>query len=223
MSSKEKIFEDSESLSELNNDSPIFIPTESYIKGYLKSIKLEYSFTGTIFTSKKLVVEKSATMKGDAICENILLEGNMDGNIFCSGHVEFVEGSVFNGKIYTYTFKNLTQENSDFVVQIPNNKTLSAIKTIIGELSTEVGLTSDEILSKIRNLFYENVFSARKNPHEVIVNPFTEQLNKGGKKVTKKFTPPINSVLELDDKKTREPQNNNLYTKLSYKFKYLIL
>lgn len=56
---------------------------------------------------------------------------------------------------------------------------------------------------KIRNLFYKNVFSARKNPHEVIVNPFTEQLNKGGKKVTKKFTPPINSVLELDDKKKR--------------------
>ena len=204
MSSKEKFFEDSESLSELNNDSPIFIPSESYIEGYLKSsksIKLECSFTGTIFTSKKLVVEKSATMKGDAICENLLFEGNMDGNIFCSGHVEFGEGSVFNGKIYTSTFKNLTQENSDFVVQIPNHKTLSAIKTIIGELNTEVGLTSDEILSKIRNLFYENVFSARKNPHEVIVNPFTEQLNKGGKKVTKKFTPPINSVLELDYKK----------------------
>lgn len=61
MSSKEKFFEDSESLSELNNDSPIFIPSESYIEGYLKSsksIKLECSFTGTIFTSKKLVVEK---------------------------------------------------------------------------------------------------------------------------------------------------------------------
>ena len=37
MSSKEKFFEDSESLSELNNDSPIFIPSESYIEGYLKS------------------------------------------------------------------------------------------------------------------------------------------------------------------------------------------
>jgi cytoskeletal protein CcmA (bactofilin family) len=54
-------------------------------------------------------VEKSATMKGDAICENLLIEGNMDCNIFCSGHVEFGEGSVFNGKIYTSTFKNLTQ------------------------------------------------------------------------------------------------------------------
>ena len=61
-------------------------------------------------------------------------------------------------KIYTSTFKNLTQENSDFVVQIPNHKTLSAIKTIIGELNTEVGLTSDEILSKIRKLILRKCF-----------------------------------------------------------------
>ena len=114
------------------------------------------------------------------------LDGKMEGNIFCSGHVEFTEGSIFNGKIYTATFKNMTQENSDFVIQIPNHQTVNAVDKLIGELNTDIGLTSDEILNNVRNLFYENVFSARKNPHDIIVNPFTEQLSKRGKRIVKK-------------------------------------
>lgn len=188
MSKKEQFYENDGSIP-LIEDSPIFIPNESYIEGYLKSsksIKLECNFTGTIFTSKKLLIEKSATMNGGAICNDLVLEGKMGGNIFCSGHVEFSEGSIFNGKIYTSTFKNLTQENSDFVVQIPNQKILSEVKNNINQLNTEIGLTSDEILSEVRNLFYDNVFSARKNPHDEIINPFTEQLNKGGKHINTK-------------------------------------
>jgi hypothetical protein len=45
------------------------------------------------------------------------------------------------------------------------------MKNNINELNTNIGLTSDEILSKVRNLFYDNVFSARKNPHDEIINP----------------------------------------------------
>lgn len=204
---KEQFYENDELTSTIE-ETPIFIPSESYIEGYLKSsksIKLECSYTGTIFTSKKLVIEKSARMKGDAICDNLLLEGKMDGNVFCSGHVEFTEGSVFNGKIYTSTFKNLTQEDSDFVVQIPNHTTLSEVKSIIGELNTKIGLTSDEILSKVRGLFYENVFSSRKNPSDVITNPFTEQLSGTVKKIVKKITTPEknNMVDSIPKKKCR--------------------
>lgn len=125
---------------------------------------MEYSFTGTIFTSKKLMIEKSTTMKGDTICNDIVLRGRMDSNILCSGHFEFSEGSIFNGKIYTSTFKNLTQEDSDFVTQIPNNKVLSEVKTNINEMNTSIGFTTNEIFSKVRNLFYDNVFSAKKIP-----------------------------------------------------------
>lgn len=204
---KEQFYENDELTSTIE-ETPIFIPSESYIEGYLKSsksIKLECSYTGTIFTSKKLVIEKSARMKGDAICDNLLLEGKMDGNVFCSGHVEFTEGSVFNGKIYTSTFKNLTQEDSDFVVQIPSHTTLSEVKSIIGELNTKIGLTSDEILSKVRGLFYENVFSSRKNPSDVITNPFTEQLSGTVKKIVKKITTPEkNNMVDSIPKKNVE-------------------
>jgi hypothetical protein len=112
-------------------------------------------------------------------------------------------------KIYTSTFKNLTQENSDFVVQIHNQKILSEVKNNINELNTNIDLTSDEILSKVRNLFYDNVFSARKNPHEEIINPYTEQLNKGGKRATKKR--PLLPVGETDSppKKSEESSKSS--------------
>lgn len=162
-------------------EKPILIPTESFIEGYLKSSKslnLECSFTGTIFTSNKLTIEKSAIILGDVICQNLKLEGVMDGNIFCSGHVEFCEDSIFNGKIYTSTFMNFSQDDSDFVVQIPKNSILNEVVSIINNLDTKIGLTADSILDNVRNIFYKNVFSARKNPDEVIINQFTEQLKK---------------------------------------------
>jgi cytoskeletal protein CcmA (bactofilin family) len=62
---KEKFFESEEHSQTSTENNPIFIPSESYIEGYLKSIKsiiLERSFTGTIFTSKKLLIERSASM-----------------------------------------------------------------------------------------------------------------------------------------------------------------
>lgn len=165
-------------------EKPIMIPSESFIEGFLKSsksLRLECSFTGTIFTSKKLTIEKSAIILGDVICQNLRLEGIMDGNIFCSGHVEFCEESIFNGKIYTSTFKNFMQEDSDFVIQVPKTSILNEVRNMINNLDTKIGLTGDSILNDVRNIFYENVFSARKNPHEIISNPFTEQVKTKGK------------------------------------------
>tara|TARA_B100001059_G_scaffold231980_1_gene268884 strand:+ start:7919 stop:8164 length:246 start_codon:yes stop_codon:yes gene_type:complete len=79
------LFSENEKPTSTTEDNPIFIPKERYIEGYLKSsksIKLKWNFTGTIFTSKKLMIEKSAFMKGDAICNDLVLNGKMDGNIF---------------------------------------------------------------------------------------------------------------------------------------------
>lgn len=57
------------------------------------------------------------------------------------------------------------------------------------------------ILSKVIGLFYDNVFSARKNPHDEIINPYTEQLNKGGKK---KKRPVLTATQEAES-----PQNKS--------------
>lgn len=101
------------------------------------------------------------------------------------------------------------------MVQIPNHKVLSDVKKIINELNTSTGLTSDEILSKVRGLFYENIFSARKNTHAENINPFTEQLNKGGKKVSRKSPITVSSEFESPEKKSEETKTSDQANKLS--------
>ena len=109
-------------------------------------------------------------MKGDAIWNDLVLNEKWTVIFFAVDMLSFRRINL-QRKIYTSTFKNLTQENSDFVVQIHNQKILSEVKNNINELNTNIDLTSDEILSKVRNLFYDNVFSARKNPNDEIINP----------------------------------------------------
>ena len=55
-----------------NNEAPILIPKDSYVEGYIKSVKsirLECAFHGTILTKSKVIVDKASAVTGDIICE----------------------------------------------------------------------------------------------------------------------------------------------------------
>lgn len=158
--------------------SPILIPSNSYVEGYLKSLKsirIECNFNGTILSQKKVIIESKSVVTGDIICDHLILTGTIKGNVFCTGRVEMNPESKMIGKIYTSTFTNLSETDSDFVVQIPNVNSLSDIRSILFGMDTDQGLSKDEVLSKIRELFYENVYSNRYHPDSVIENEFTNQ------------------------------------------------
>lgn len=161
-----------------SSNSPILIPTDSYLEGYLKSLKsirIECNFKGTILSQQKVIIDVSSFVTGDIICEDLILSGTLKGNVFCTGRVEMNPDSKIEGKVYTSTFTNLSETDSDFVVQIPNRSILSEIREYLKSLNTEIGLSKDELLSTIRNTFYENVFSKRMNPDDLIQYEFTEQ------------------------------------------------
>ena len=42
-----------------NSEAPILIPKDSYDEGYIKSIRLECAFHGTILTKNKVIVDKA--------------------------------------------------------------------------------------------------------------------------------------------------------------------
>ena len=158
--------------------SPILIPSNSYVEGYLKSLKsirIECNFNGTILSQKKVIIESNSVITGDIICDHLILTGTIKGNVFCTGRVEMNPDSKMIGKVYTSTFTNLSETDSDFVVQIPNVNSLSDIRSILFGMDTDQGLSKDEVLSKIRELFYENVYSNRYHPDSVIENEFTNQ------------------------------------------------
>lgn len=162
------------------NESPILIPSDSYLEGYLKSLKsirIECNFNGTILTYKKVIIDKSSSVTGDVICEDLILSGKVKGNIFCTGRLEMLKDSIIQGKVYTSTFTNLSETDSDFIIQIPKKSVLIKIRDFLNALNTEIGLSKDEILTTVRETFYTNVFARKSNPDKLIKYEFTEQLN----------------------------------------------
>lgn len=184
--------------------SPILIPSESYLEGYLKSLKsirIECNFNGTILTKKKVIIEKTSYVIGDIICEDLILSGRIKGNVFCTGRIEMNKDSVIVGKVYTSTFTNLSETDSDFVIQIPRKSVLMKIREFLNNVNTELGLSKDDILTTIRESFYTNVFARKTNPDELIKYEFTEQL-----KVLKiKLSHPK----ESDEKSIQKNYNSN--------------
>ena len=161
-----------------NNDAPILVPVDSFVEGYLKSIKsirLECNFNGTILTKKKVIVDKASIVKGDVICEEMILFGQLNGNVFCTGRITMHEGSTLNGKVYASTFTSLSETNSDYIVQVPKKAVLEKVRNHLNEVTTEVGLSKDVLLTTLRECFYDNVYSRKKNPDELISYEFTQQ------------------------------------------------
>ena len=161
-----------------NNEAPILIPKDSYVEGYIKSVKsirLECAFHGTILTKSKVIVDKASAVTGDIICENLMLFGRVKGNVFCSGRVTLNEGSSVEGKIYASAFTSLTETDSNFIVQIPKKSVLDKVRGLLEDVTTEVGLSKDILLSTIRETFYEHVFARKTNPDDLISHEFTQQ------------------------------------------------
>jgi len=171
------------------SNSPILIPSDSYLEGYLKSLKsirIECNFNGTILTKQKVIIDKTSYVTGDIICEDLILSGRIKGNVFCTGRVEMNKESIIEGKVYTSTFSNMSETDSDFVIQIPKKSVLMKIRVFLNDVNTELGLSKDELLTTIRESFYTNVFARRTNPDELIKYEFTEQL----KVLKRKISPP---------------------------------
>ena len=153
------------------SEAPILIPKDSYVEGYIKSIKsirLECAFHGTILTKNKVIIDKASTVTSDIICENLMLFGQVKGNVFCTGRMTMNEGSSVEGKIYASAFTSLTETNSNFIVQIPKKVILGKGRGNLNGLTTEVGLSKDILLSTIRENFYENVFARKTDPGDLI-------------------------------------------------------
>lgn len=96
------------------------------------------------------------------------------------------EGSSVKGKIYASAFTSLTETDSNFIVQIPKKSILKKVRGILNDVTTDVGLSKDTLLSTIRETFYEHVFARKTNPNDLISYEFTQQ-----KKIVKPKVKPI--------------------------------
>ena len=86
----------------LNVNSVSRISAGTFIKGEIDSpydIRLDGTFEGRIRSKGRVVIGESAIIKGDVICENVDLWGNLDGNIFVKDTLALKEGCVVNGNL----------------------------------------------------------------------------------------------------------------------------
>jgi cytoskeletal protein CcmA (bactofilin family) len=174
---------------EIANHTPILIPSESIIEGYVKtkkSFRIECDYFGTVMSSQKVVVGSTSKITGDIICRDLDLSGEVIGNIFCSGKIKVNGGSKITGKVYTKLFENEADCVLDCVVQIPKDDHIVKIEELFENLDTSLALSKDKTLSEIRSIFYENVYAHRINPDQPLVQDFTSQRKDSENKVLKR-------------------------------------
>ena len=159
------------------SEALILIPKDSFVEGYIKSIRLECPFNGTILTKSKVIIDKASIVTGDIICDNLMIFGHVKGNVFYSGRVTMNEESSIEGKVYASAFTSLseTEDNSNYIVQIPKRGVLEKVRGLLNEISAELGLSRDILLTTIRETFYENAFARKTNPDDLISFEFTQQ------------------------------------------------
>ena len=159
------------------SEALILIPKDSFVEGYIKSIRLECPFNGTILTKSKVIIDKASIVTGDIICDNLMIFGHVKGNVFYSGRVTMNEESSIEGKVYASAFTSLseTEDNSNYIVQIPKRGVLEKVRGLLNEISAELGLSRDILLTTIRETFYENAFARKTNPDDLISYEFTQQ------------------------------------------------
>jgi len=158
--------------------TPILIPSESIIEGYVKtkkSFRIECDYYGTIMSSQKVVIGETSKITGDIICRDLDFSGELTGNIFCCGKIKVNSGSKITGKVYTRLFENESDSHLDCVVQIPKEEHISKVEELFENLDTHLALSQDKTLSEIRAIFYENVYAHRTNPDQPLVQDFTSQ------------------------------------------------
>lgn len=127
-----------EASSELNrldviNLAPIIIPENSFIDGTFsstRSIRIEGGFKGLLYSKEKIIIDDDAIIQGNIVASEVVISGNVLGNIYCFGKVHVKNGGRIEGNIFTNRFQN--EEGSDLSsnITILNNDTINNLELI---------------------------------------------------------------------------------------------
>ena len=86
----------------VNVNSVSRISAGTVIKGEIQSpydLRIDGTFEGKIQTKGRVVIGESAIIKGNIICENVDLWGNVEGDLFVKDTLALKDGCKVNGNI----------------------------------------------------------------------------------------------------------------------------
>ncbi len=164
-----------------NSSTPILIPDETIIEGFIKtrkSFRIESIFYGTLLSTEKVIIDSTAKVQGDIVCSELNISGTFEGNIYCTGKFSVSGDAKIKGKVFTKLFQN--EENCDLncFIQIPNNNVINAIMDVLVNINSSTKLTIDNNLNKITQLFKENVYTAEDESKKIKIEDITPESEK---------------------------------------------
>jgi cytoskeletal protein CcmA (bactofilin family) len=87
----------------VNVNSISRISAGTVIKGEILSpgdLRIDGTFEGKVQSKGRVVIGETAVIKGDIICDNVDLWGNVEGNIYVKDTLALKEGCVVNGNLH---------------------------------------------------------------------------------------------------------------------------
>ncbi len=154
------------------NESPILIPRDSILEGFIKtrkSFRIESNFYGTLLSTEKVIIDESSTVEGDIICSELLISGSFKGNIFCTGKLTTVGNAMVEGQVFTKLFQNESNCDLNCFIQIPTNAVVNVIQEILDSIDASTKLSTDKKLKDIIETFVNNAYTATDDTKKIII------------------------------------------------------
>ncbi len=134
---------------------PTIINQNTLIKGEIFSksdIKLDGFLKGKMISEKKIIIGKNGEFVGELKCEDLIIEGSVEGKALVSNITSLFTKSKFNGVLSTQKFK--VEEGASFdgdCQTITPNKSPESIK-IIPDLEGEGEILETKVETQTKDL-----------------------------------------------------------------------
>jgi cytoskeletal protein CcmA (bactofilin family) len=139
-----------------NESSPIILSAPSVIDGQFKTnrgLRIECQYFGAVVSSEKIYVSTEAKVVGDLVCNGLTVDGEIKGDVYCTGKVLLNEGAKVTGNIYAKLFENRSNENLSCTIRIPNPKAVHRALERLESIDLEVPMTGTNLLNEISLYF----------------------------------------------------------------------
>ncbi len=140
------------------NNRVITIGYGSDFKGILRTenpVRLEGNWDGILISCNKVILDKESMFKGNIICNEISINGKVDGNIYCTGKAVVSSFAQVYGDIYCRLFSNATEVTLNGFIRLLD-KSEAAFNKIFSEFKEHLPSTDEEQTLYINKFIAKN-------------------------------------------------------------------
>lgn len=139
-----------------NETSPIILSAPSVIDGQFKTnrgLRIECQYFGAVVSSEKIYVSSEAKVVGDLVCNGLTVDGEIKGDVYCTGKVLLNQGAKVTGNIYAKLFENQSNEHLNCTIRIPSPTAVHSALERLEIIDLEVPMKGTNLLNEISLYF----------------------------------------------------------------------